>query len=172
MGVILLPQIGQGTAQMQGKGGVLQWLQDIIQCVDRIALDGVLGQIGNENDNDPGINAANLPGRLHSVEKGHFHVQKEQIILRLVLLHQIFPVVIAGNLKYLAGLPAEIMEELLQLRGVQRVVLCDDNAYHNTISHKKYARFPCKPSAPDIFLNLTIPIADSPMTVFYWIESV
>ena len=70
--------------QLCAEQGVGDGLEEVIQGGYFIAVDGKLGQLGNEYDEYPVIP---LPDPLcsgHAVHMGHVDIQKDQIPFRLV----------------------------------------------------------------------------------------
>lgn len=158
---ILLPaaaHMAQSPAQPLGKGKIAERLQDVVQGVDRVPLDGVLRQIGDEHNHYLRVNPADVAGRRHAVQKGHVYTQQKQIELRPVAFHQVLPVVIVGDVKRAAGLFAVIEDKPVQLLKTARVVLCNQDPEH------KYATFRFSRPREPLLRNRAISAASTPGT--------
>ena len=93
---------------LQGKAVVVQRLQQIGLRLDRIALDGVLGHVGDEDDRHRRVLLPDLPGGLDAVHAGHFNIHQKQVVFRLVVEDQLLAVVKDAGAEALAGFPGEI----------------------------------------------------------------
>ena len=128
--VILFLHVLQRPAQALGKGKIIQWLENIVQRVHRIALNGILGQVRDEHDDHLRVLLPDIARCRHAVHKGHFHVHQNQVEFRPIALHQVLAVVVVGDLERPARLPAVVADELLQLSKALWVVLGDGDADH------------------------------------------
>ncbi len=132
-GVLLLLHILQRPAQPLGEGKVVQRLQNVVQRVHGIALDGILGQVGDKDDDHLRVLFPDIARRRHAVHEGHLHIHQNQVEFRPVALHQVLAVVIVGDLEGAPRLPAVVANKLLQLGKTLGVVLGDGNAYHGAL---------------------------------------
>ena len=64
----------QRPAQPLGEGGVAHRLEHVVQRVHLIASDGVLGHVGNKDDDDLRVGAADQLRGGHSIQKAHLDI--------------------------------------------------------------------------------------------------
>ncbi len=129
-GVLFFLHILQRPPQPLGKGKVAHRLQDVVQGVHRIALDGVLGQVGDKDNDHLRVLFPDIARRRHAVHEGHLHVHQDQVEPGLVPLHQVLAVAVVGDLEGPARLPAVVADVPLQLGKALRVVLRDGDSDH------------------------------------------
>ena len=53
-----------------------------------LALDGVLGQIGDKDNHHLQVHLPDMARRRHTVQEGHDHIQQKQVKFRTVPLYQ------------------------------------------------------------------------------------
>lgn len=119
-----------GLGQLHGEHVVVHRLQDKVQGPNLVAVDGVLGHLGDKDQHHLLIRLPDASGRLHAVHIRHGDVQQDDVILRPIVLHQVHPAGEAGDL-YLHGVGLPILpQKFCQLRAGFRFVLCNSNPQH------------------------------------------
>ena len=119
-----------GPGQPLGEGEVAYRFEHIVHGVHSVAPDGVLGHVGDKDDDHLGVLAADELGGGHPVQEGHLHIQEDDVKLGLVALHQLVSVGVGGDLHSCARFPAELLHIVLQLSGVGGLVLRNGNSNH------------------------------------------
>ena len=66
----------------------IEGFEHIVKCVDRIPIDRILGQIGDENDHHPGIVLSNLPRHIDAQHIRKLDIQEQQVCIRTILFKQ------------------------------------------------------------------------------------
>src|SRR5699024_6731411 len=75
-----------------GKRTVVHWLYNKIKGVDLIAFYRILCHVCDEHDHHILVCLPDLFRRLHSVQMRHLYIQEEDIIVGLIIIHQLAPV--------------------------------------------------------------------------------
>lgn len=119
-----------GLGQLHGEHVIVHRLQQEVQRVHLVAVDGVLSHLGDEHQHRLLVHLPDAPGRFHAVHIRHGDVQQDDVILRPIVLYQIHSAGEAGDL-HLRGVGLPILpQKLRQLRTGFRFVLCNSNPQH------------------------------------------
>lgn len=129
-GLLPRPQPGHRLLQLLRKGKVGHRLEHIIQRIHRIAPDGELGHVGDEDEQHVLVHLADAFGGGHAVHAAHLYIQQDDVINGTVVGDDLVPVIEQAQLKHppeLAFIAADIIGQLgLHLF----VVLHNGNADH------------------------------------------
>lgn len=123
-------EIGKGLFQLEGEGKVVHGLEHEAKRLHLVAADGILGHVGDEEEQHLAVGLPDLPGGGHAVQMGHLDVQQYQVVDGTVALRQLQAVGKTADLQLLAGLTAVPAEIFLQLLGAGSVVFYDGDAKH------------------------------------------
>ena len=123
-------EIGKGLFQLEGEGKVVHGLEHEAQRLHLVAADGILGHVGDEEEQHLAVGLPDLPGGGHAVQMGHLDVQQYQVVDGTVALRQLQAVGKTADLQLLAGLTAVPAEIFLQLLGAGSIVLHNGDAKH------------------------------------------
>lgn len=119
-----------GLGQLHGEHVVVHRLQQEVQRVHLVAVDGILGHLGDEYQHRLFVHLSDVSGCFHAVHIRHGDVQQDDVILRPIVLYQIHPAGKAGDF-HLHGVGLPILpQKLRQLRTGFRFVLCNGDLQH------------------------------------------
>ena len=120
-----------GLLQLLRKGKIGHRLEHIVQRAHGVALDGVLGHVGDEEEHHVPVQLSDAPGRLHPVQMLHLHIQQDDVVHGAVCIQNLHPI---GKFRHrklgavLAGIPLDVA---LQLFPDSRFVFHHGNADHS-----------------------------------------
>ena len=114
----------QGPLELVGEGDVVEGLEDVVKGVDRVAVDGVLGQVGHKDNHHLFVHLADAPGGLDAQHVRHPDVQQRQVRVLAVGVQQLVgPVVHLQHAGEVRVLPLVGVKKLRQLPGLALLVL-------------------------------------------------
>ena len=127
-------QIFLGLFQLLGKCKIRHRLQHIVQRPHRVAPDGILRHIGDEDQDDVCIHLPDALCRGHAVQMLHLHIQKNNVVDGAVIVQNVHPVRKDRYLKFCPVLPGIPPDVLLQYPLHLRVILYDCHPDHDRTS--------------------------------------
>ncbi len=104
--------------------------------LNRISVGGVLGGLGNENDDHGRVDPAHGRSRAHAVDPAHLDVEKDQVEVRLVVLEELGAVAELADDEGGSGARFVVLEQCDESFAVALAVV------HN--SHVDYLRIICR----------------------------
>ena len=132
-------QPGNSLEQLLRKGEVGHRLQHIVQRSHRVAPDGILRHVGDEDQDHLCIHLPDALCRGHAVQMFHLHIQKNNIVDRAVVVQNVHPVRKERYFKFCPVLPGIPPDILLQYPLYLRVILYDRHPDHGP--HLPYHTF-------------------------------
>ena len=77
---------GKRLGYFQRKGEIADWLEYKIQGAHLIALDGILGHVGNKNDDNVLIELPDTFGCGHTIHQRHLNVHQDNVPDWMIIL--------------------------------------------------------------------------------------
>ena len=119
-----------GAAKSLRKRIVADRLQHVVQCIDGIALDGILRRICDKDNDNLGVDLADLLGSHHAIHKLHLDVHQDDVIDSLIAKCDLVAVGKFCHGKFFARHRAVFVNIFAQLAAVELVVFDKGQTNH------------------------------------------
>ena len=86
---LMPPHIAHCLFHLEGKLLIAQRLDDIIDRLDLVAMQSILCHIGNKHKQDFLVILSDPARQRNAVHARHFHIQKDQVCILLIMLQKI-----------------------------------------------------------------------------------
>lgn len=129
LGALVQPGVPLGFFQLQGKFLIGNWLDEVVDGIHRVALESVLGHIGDEHEHHIVPHLPDATGSVHPIEPGHIDVQNHQVELGPVTGQEVLRVGVKRRFPLPAVVPLIAPQVLPQQLGIL------PNVVHNGYPH-------------------------------------
>ena len=123
----------EGPLELQLEGLVVHGLEEKVQGPYRVAPDGIVGHVGDKDNDHIGVVPADLLRGVHTVDLGHLDVQQDHVKYRPVLPQQLLAVGKAGDLDVLPPFLHKAFYIFLHLVLKTSFILHNGNVQHTAL---------------------------------------